>query len=128
VYLLTLFSQALWRSCAPVAGVSVLTTEGATSASDKLYLIHHQGINVTSSCAVASPVLCVFALQPPFNEAARAQAGFGPEWYMPLAAGPAVPAQSKAAPAAVQANAAAVAPVVIQSIPAAAAALQSVTL
>lgn len=24
-------------------------------------------------------------LQPPFNEEARAQAGFGPQWYMPLA-------------------------------------------
>lgn len=23
-------------------------------------------------------------LKPPFNEAARAQAGFGPDWYMPL--------------------------------------------
>jgi len=27
-------------------------------------------------------------MQPPFNEAARAQAGFGPEWYMPIAAAP----------------------------------------
>lgn len=26
------------------------------------------------------------ALKPPFNEEARAQAGFGPEWYLPLAA------------------------------------------
>ncbi len=25
-------------------------------------------------------------LKPPFNEEARAQAGFGPEWYLPLAA------------------------------------------
>jgi len=24
------------------------------------------------------------ALQPPFNEEARAAAGFGPEWYLPL--------------------------------------------
>lgn len=24
------------------------------------------------------------ALQPPFNEAARAAAGFGPQWYLPL--------------------------------------------
>lgn len=24
-------------------------------------------------------------LKPPFNDAARAQAGFGPEWYLPLA-------------------------------------------
>lgn len=23
-------------------------------------------------------------MQPPFNDAARAQAGFGPEWYLPL--------------------------------------------
>lgn len=26
----------------------------------------------------------LFVLQPPFNDAARAKAGFGPEWYMPL--------------------------------------------
>lgn len=85
-------------------------------------------------CGVTCRVSC--ALQPPFNEAARAQAGFGPEWYMPLAAGPTVPPQPKAAAAhaaasvAVQANAAAVAPAVTESIPAAAAAaaLQSVTL
>lgn len=26
----------------------------------------------------------VCSVQPPFNEAARAAAGFGPEWYLPL--------------------------------------------
>lgn len=29
------------------------------------------------------------ALKPPINEEARAQAGFGPEWYLPLVATPA---------------------------------------
>jgi hypothetical protein len=37
-------------------------------------------------------------LKPPFNDAARAQAGFGPEWYMPLAVG----ADGGAAPAAAE--------------------------
>lgn len=32
------------------------------------------------------PRCIVLRMQPPFNEAARAQAGFGPEWYMPIAA------------------------------------------
>ena len=31
---------------------------------------------------VSSFVHC--ALQPPFNEAARVAAGFGPNWYLPL--------------------------------------------
>jgi uncharacterized ferritin-like protein (DUF455 family) len=30
--------------------------------------------------------LLLFVLQPPFNEPARAKAGFGPEWYLPLVA------------------------------------------
>lgn len=40
-----------------------------------------------ASCACL-PCLCHFRgpLKPPFNDAARAQAGFGPEWYLPLAA------------------------------------------
>ncbi|CAL5219313.1 g1122 [Coccomyxa viridis] len=37
-------------------------------------------------------------LKPPFNEAARAEAGFGPEWYMPIAA--AAPGSAPAAAAA----------------------------
>ncbi len=34
-------------------------------------------------------------LQPPFNVQARAQAGFGPEWYMPLATLPKFAATAK---------------------------------
>ncbi|KAL4443623.1 hypothetical protein ABPG75_011360 [Micractinium tetrahymenae] len=37
------------------------------------------------------------ALKPPFNEEARAQAGVGPEWYLPLAADPAAAARRTAA-------------------------------
>lgn len=36
---------------------------------------------------VGAQILTVRALlcvQPPFNDPARAQAGFGPEWYLPL--------------------------------------------
>ena len=38
------------------------------------------------SCSVLSlaPGNIYCALQPPFNEAARAAAGFGPDWYLPL--------------------------------------------
>ena len=32
----------------------------------------------------------VLPVQPPFNDEARARAGFGPEWYLPLAAKEAV--------------------------------------
>jgi hypothetical protein len=39
--------------------------------------------------AAAAPpkrTLCLLPRpQPPFNEAARKKAGFGPEWYMPVA-------------------------------------------
>jgi uncharacterized ferritin-like protein (DUF455 family) len=37
------------------------------------------------------------ALKPPFNEAARALAGFSPEWYLPLVAPPRAPAAAVAA-------------------------------
>jgi hypothetical protein len=30
---------------------------------------------------------CRGPLKPPFNDAARAKAGFGPQWYLPLAQG-----------------------------------------
>ncbi|KXZ42072.1 hypothetical protein GPECTOR_210g415 [Gonium pectorale] len=47
------------------------------------------------------------ALKPPFNEEARAQAGFGPEWYLPLATAAAQPAAAPAPePAAAAASAA----------------------
>ena len=42
-----------------------------------------KGCCVRAITAVVTLSLCV--LQPPFNEAARAAAGFGPEWYLPLA-------------------------------------------
>lgn len=46
-----------------------------------------QGCCVDVECyeeLVTEARLCV--LQPPFNVEARAAAGFGPEWYLPLAA------------------------------------------
>ncbi|KAF6259780.1 DUF455-domain-containing protein [Scenedesmus sp. NREL 46B-D3] len=39
------------------------------------------------------------SLKPPFNDAARKMAGFGPEWYMPLSTGAAAAAAAKAAEA-----------------------------
>ena len=46
------------------------------------------------------------AAQPPFNTQARAEAGFGEGWYMPLAA-PAEPAAPAAGPQHVASNVAA---------------------
>ena len=58
-----------------------------------------------TECEVAPPAACEVVaafhgvvrkyfrgpLKPPFNEAARAAAGFGPEWYLPLATKVAAP-------------------------------------
>lgn len=53
-------------------------------------------------------------LQPPFNEEARAKAGFGPGWYLPLATPPkggsAVAAAASPEPQAVELLAAAPSP------------------
>ena len=43
----------------------------------------HTELDVDAQIASLKDVLLV---QPPFNTVARAQAGFGEEWYMPIAA------------------------------------------
>ena len=48
---------------------------------------------------------CRGPLKPPFNEQARAKAGFGPEWYLPLAQLPESSTAALAGAAAQQAEA-----------------------
>jgi hypothetical protein len=54
-------------------------------------------LHTSSQHASLLLLLPLYALQPPFNDAARKMAGFGPEWYMPLAAEGAAAAAAKAA-------------------------------